>query len=76
MVLLIQCGILEDKNMEIKQTDNTVDFNTKEGKEKIKEYIKEIVEEGNKEKLSNLLFEMFSLLLEHENKFNIIKTNI
>jgi hypothetical protein len=50
-----------------------IDFNTEEGKEELKKYIYEIVNKEDKTELCELLNSMFSLIINHEVKFENLK---
>lgn len=53
-----------------------IDFSTEEGKQEFKKYVFDVVQKDDKNKLCELLNSMFSLVIEHEIKFNNIKNNI
>ena len=50
-----------------------IDFNTEEGKEEVKKYVINIVEKEDKSELCDLLYSLFSLVIQHEVKFNSLK---
>ena len=52
------------------------DFSTQEGRDKAKEYIKDIIENNNKEEISELMFAMMDFIVKHEINFANLKNSI
>jgi hypothetical protein len=67
---------LKKNNIFVKKVMVEIDFSTEEGKQEFKKYVFDVVQKDDKSELCELLNSMFSLVIEHEIKFNNIKNNI
>ena len=52
------------------------DFNTQEGRDNAKAYIKDIVDNNKKEEITELLFAMMDFIVKHEVNFVNLKNSI